>query len=999
MEVALLRLAFSLGILGIAILNAQESAGNPSNPAGRYRSANRPPNTPFNVGEVIERVSHHPVSEGGRIIIRDRTYEAFFDTSGIVLRARKPKEHARDLVIPLSGKPVVKDGRVAYCTSSGEILFEGCSQGLKYEEIGRPSTFTSPMNEYSGNVARLKEGSGDVGEFLIDTTIIYTQAPSNQDKPAIAFGELHYLVVWVDWSGNTQRIRGARVSKSGSLVDPAGITLPKCSAHREVEPSIVFDGINYFVVWVYSNVIYGARVSQDGVLLDTAGTRISFRGDYSLNPAVAFDGSNYLVVWQSSEAGLNIYGARVARTGILIDSVGFVITGEPGEQEFPSVAFDGVNYLVAWHDTRNYDIFGARVSKSGVVLDSTCIAVSSAASWQTFPEVSFDGGNYLVVWQDSRGGDNDIFCARVTEGGLVLDTSGVCVSRASNNQLSPSVAFDGTNYLVAWRDCRNDHNGIFGARVSREAVLLDSGGIEISRTDSYDPAAAFDGVDYFVGWVESPFGVDTDIYGARITTGGNVLDTVGAYLSGAANRQSWPSVASDGSDYLVVWDDLRSYPYADIYGARVTHTGTILDPGGIAISRGTDDQIDPSVVFAGGNYFAVWQDHRAGTWDILGARIDQQGIVLDSIGILISDAPGDQVYASAAFCDSTYFIVWADSRVGSDWSDIYGARVTQTGMCLDPIGIKISPTYRSNYHPSLVSDGADYLVVWDYAKPPPFPWRTIYGVRVSSSGVILDTTAIVVSQSHMYATNFPSVSFDGTYYLCVWEDARSSTSYDIYGARVSRGGSLLDSANISICTLPGHQRRPAVAFDNTDHVVVWEDYRTGLSWDIFGAKVNPTGTVVDSFLISAQPENQVTSAVACGLGGQILVTYSGWIDSIDRRSAGTMRIWGKFPPPVAIGDRCSQKLAVGSRLQISPNPFVKSTTLKLHVPGDREAEVEIYDVTGRSVKRFKYRAVQLFGAITWHGDDAAGHSLPAGVYFCRLKSGTSTTTKKLVKLQ
>ena len=48
----------------------------------------------------------------------------------------------------------------------------------------------------------------------------------------------------------------------------------------------------------------------------------------------------------------------------------------------------------------------------------------------------------------------------------------------------------------------------------------------------------------------------------------------------APDDQEEPSVVANGSGYFVVWADKRSYGSTeyDIYGARVSNTGEVLDP-------------------------------------------------------------------------------------------------------------------------------------------------------------------------------------------------------------------------------------------------------------------------------------------------------------------------------------------------------------------------------------------------------------------------------------
>ncbi len=60
-----------------------------------------------------------------------------------------------------------------------------------------------------------------------------------------------------------------------------------------------------------------------------------------------------------------------------------------------------------------------------------------------------------------------------------------------------------------------------------------------------------------------------DIDGARVTSGGVVLDTSGIAIA-TAYAQFDPDVTSNGADYFVVWADHRGENNHDIYGARVS---------------------------------------------------------------------------------------------------------------------------------------------------------------------------------------------------------------------------------------------------------------------------------------------------------------------------------------------------------------------------------------------------------------------------------------------
>lgn len=123
-------------------------------------------------------------------------------------------------------------------------------------------------------------------------------------------------------------------------------------------PSIAYDGTNYFVVWVDNSIendynIYGSRVNQSRELIDSTGIMISNVPDNQVNPSLAYNGINYLVVWYRL-SGL-LYAALMDTSGQVIDS--FMITDNIDHLSHPSISSDGTGYFVVWQDDRNADLF------------------------------------------------------------------------------------------------------------------------------------------------------------------------------------------------------------------------------------------------------------------------------------------------------------------------------------------------------------------------------------------------------------------------------------------------------------------------------------------------------------------------------------------------------------------------------------------------------------------------------------------------------------------
>ena len=86
--------------------------------------------------------------------------------------------------------------------------------------------------------------------------------------------------------------------------------------------------------------------------------------------------------------------------------------------------------------------------------------------------------------------------------------------------------------------------------------------------------------------------------------------------------------------------------------------------------------------------------------------------------------------------------------------------------------------------------------------------------------------------------------------------------------------------------------------------------------------------------------------------------------------------------------------------QNSPNPFrpaTLSTTLHFTLPSEREVELRVFDVAGRSVKMLaKGHLAPGVHTLQWNGTDDRGARVPSGVYFYRLLAGGDRAQKKMV---
>jgi hypothetical protein len=394
----------------------------------------------------------------------------------------------------------------------------------------------------------------------------------------------------------------------------------------------------------------------------------------------------------------------------------------------------------------------------------------------------------------------------------VLGTALACASQTTGlafvvvrptDQTLPAVASNGNDYLVAWGDLTGSPryaSSIFATRISSSGVVIDPAFIGplilyhfSSPFSAVTPSAASNGRDYLLAWKDSEFAGEYSfdgISGAIVTHDGIATNVFGIWGTDAFPHPSSPAVASCGDNYLVAWGN-PAWGISPAYGIR----------GRLATSSGAldlDSAISPvgdSPKIAGGstNFFVVWQ---AGG-DVFGAIVNTNGAV--SGRIPISTGPWEEAAPSVAYANDEFFVVWEDNRNDVNTSfDIYGARVSTAGVLLDTNGIPIStqPSFEGN--PNVASDGSGFLVVW-LDQDLTTGAAKLFGTHVSDAGAVLDSNRTAIASLAGSETS-PAVACNGTNYLVVWSDTNGVTGQNIFGAQVGTFVPGLRLSGISLDT-------------------------------------------------------------------------------------------------------------------------------------------------------------------------------------------------------
>ncbi len=645
------------------------------------------------------------------------------------------------------------------------------------------------------------------------------------------------------------------------------------SADLQSVPRIAADSSGAFLVWIDSrasgllhSAVFGTRIGADGSALDRLGIALRSVGHYD-ELAIARGDECFLVVWSGREASGNaIQALRISPSGEPLDAQPLRLSLSPLRRESsPAVAWDGSNFLVVWAQEGG-GLRGARVSGRGELLDFEGFRISPANGAAAEPDVVWNGSAYLVVWSDEPiGEDERILCARVSTSAQVLDPDGIQVAVGDYDR-HPSVAWNGSGYLIAWQKSANQP-----ARDPQPEAWKERN-----------------------GWNDVPFRAaqpDTSsrAYIARVGADGIVADPNGRQVCTHASAQAEPVVTSDGTDFLVLWVDsrlggLRTGSGGDVFAGRVLRDGTIADPDGLPIhtdQRWTSRSL--TVAWDGRTYLAAWESDLSDVnADLLGCRIDRSGVVLDPEGLEWSTAADAQAFPAVAGRAADALLVYQDYR-GRDAWDLYGTLLDAAGAPIAPGPFPIHADGGDQMGAAVATNGTAFLTVWqDDRDAETGGAPEIRAARVNAAGTVLDTAGIVIAPAARTSWARPSVAWNGTDYVVAWTGGSADP---VRAARLSAGGLLRDPVAIEVSgLLNGIQ--PAVACAGAAALVAWTSVDPRAP-GIYGRLVGPEGAFLSAvFEVSSTGQSPVATAG----GGQFLIAWIEPVPSLGLRRVRATRV-------------------------------------------------------------------------------------------------------------
>lgn len=441
--------------------------------------------------------------------------------------------------------------------------------------------------------------------------------------PIVASNGTHFVAVWQALSAvNTiLSVDGVRFTIDG----PGPVTRLLHDA-RQLAPRLTSDGRDFLLLMYDDNAFrHVARsVSAD---LATVGAPVTLPAALRDSAMVLWVGDHYVV---TGDSGSTISAARLDRNGQLLDAGTIQELAYSGSAPGSFSATNGRDVFVTWAGAQNppsdiyepLDIYGA--TASGSTLQRKSSAILSIASPRQFdPAVASSGTNLLTVWSEASG----VYARRNALDGRAVDASPI---RLTDRAEYVSVVFDGAGYVVAWSNGRE----LITRRIAVSGGLAATGGARVTLDTAAPLALASDGDVTLLTWASSD-----GVKAARLGKNATLADTIPLTLTSDSTISALSVAPSGGGDFLVAWGNTFFTEHGgmnpvNVLAARVTRSLLNLDPNGFEIAATPAGEGYPSVAWNGTEWLVAWQSGN----DIRARRVARDRTLVDDDTLLATNA-------------------------------------------------------------------------------------------------------------------------------------------------------------------------------------------------------------------------------------------------------------------------------------------------------------------------------------------------------------------------
>jgi len=368
---------------------------------------------------------------------------------------------------------------------------------------------------------------GSVDEDLVSNLASdrrITSNPSTSDFVYAGWSGTQFGLVWQDKRDNAQgEIYFAALDRQGARLSPMDRRVTMTSG-QSTHPALAWNGTHYGAVYADDTPgnleLHFQLLAQDGTPMGAA-RRLTTAANASDWPDIVWTGTKFVVVWEDERAGAakeDVWSLALDRNGMPLGSAVQLTTSMAREMS-PVLKLGGGELGVVWSDTRftQREVYFRRLDLDGRPLGSE-LRVTNDGADSAWPDLAWNGSNWAVVWHDTRDGNQEVYFARITAAGA-KQGGDLRLTNAAGSSGYPSIDWNGFEYGVSWQDDRGGNSAVYFTQVNAMGqknggdVRVTSGGGSSSFT-----TALWNGQQFAFAWRDdrdSPQG-NTELYFAYV---------------------------------------------------------------------------------------------------------------------------------------------------------------------------------------------------------------------------------------------------------------------------------------------------------------------------------------------------------------------------------------------------------------------------------------------------------------------------------------------------
>jgi MYXO-CTERM domain-containing protein len=590
-----------------------------------------------------------------------------------------------------------------------------------------------------------------------------------------------------------------RLDADGKPVDATGIQLTSgdiSTGHLR----IVGSQKGYLAVWTEQDVfsytepyrlrgaIINARAETPiGKAFEIADTLASTAG-CSVKLALAASDGNFLVAWTKPagvgfQSGFDLASARIAFDGTMMASAeghgASVLKLGGSSNSRIELASDGEGFFVvftdfvkgansSWYET----VFGANVTEQGEFASDTALMLGDATHDHDSPTVTFDGSNYLVAFRQRSRDGSDVQTVVTT-----VNRDGTGSARPRMRLLSA----DG-NQLLLPAQCATGCHAVWARNLSGQTAVAAAsvaGSLPINESSStLVSVAPRDEASLGIACARSSCVEIFDAGYSRWSYGGrqillNELNNEGRVVAGAPTMLAEyfgpgtysAAVASDGEGYIVAWWERFDDVTSRIHVVALDGRGHVI-PGTERIAKVTDSWPGTlKLASTGEGYLLVHRDNSSGKTVTTGILLDRLGNTVADKTFTVDRGYNNAVMPTALAASKQQYLLVVREDMG-----YLTIRLDKSGKLLEhavgSAGVLDSVLPVSRIEPkSVASNGTEFLMVWSDPTMTPATGKSQGVLRIAEDGTRTEL-ARTISPPAAHGT----LAWNGNAYLWLWSE-------------------------------------------------------------------------------------------------------------------------------------------------------------------------------------------------------------------------------------